>query len=493
MNILRVLSVAAAASGVVTQSFGRTDDEGTQCPDAVEIQRYDVDLTIRPVDLPFFQLYGGDIDVTCAMTVKNTGDAPCREIPLILYRLLEVRDVSEQTGNSVPFRQAIQKHPSADYGARHQVNVVTLQLQKPLGPGEERKLTVQYGGPVCGRPESLAYVWDHVGWDYTLLRSEVNWYPTIAYMQTRFRPFTYRVDICVPSHLIAVAEGKLIGVEEVGDRTTYSYESERTHRFLFSVAAAPFEKREVGGGITFFFLSEDAEGAEAPIRALKRTEELCGRWFGTAPRAELKVVEVPQKYGSQSAPGMILQQSVAFRVEDGDQSAAYRRALRALGHEAIHRWHPLPDKRDRTRFLDEGIAHYFEALLVKEESGEEAFCEVLEEYRERFLAGGEEALKIPIAEAGASEAVDAISRGKGPWVLYTLHHWLGDEVFFGIIRAYCETYQHTTVTLEDFVAVAKRESRESLDRFFDEWFYGVESSRYLKEGLSVREIAARYR
>ncbi len=130
--------------------------------------------------------------------------------------------------------------------------------------------------------------------------------------------------------------------------------------------------------------------------------------------------------------------------------------------------------------------------MVREHFGEQDFAQLLEWYRERFLQGGEEALKTPIAQAGRSEAVDEISRGKGPWVLHVLHQWLGDAAFFGIMRSYFRKYEGARVRLADFVDAAKQASSVDLNRFFQEWFDGTESSRYLAEGLSVEEMVARY-
>ena len=157
--VLVAIILAVVCAAALHADTGSPDAD---CPAALEIRRYDLDLAINPVEDPYSMLYGGDINVTCGTSVRNSGTQPCAEIPLILYRLLEVRAVRDEAGAGVPFNQEVKLHPDPNFGERHHINRVTLRPTRPLEPGEERIFTIEYEGAVCGRPESLPYVWDHI-------------------------------------------------------------------------------------------------------------------------------------------------------------------------------------------------------------------------------------------------------------------------------------------------------------------------------------------
>jgi hypothetical protein len=49
------------------------------------------------------------------------------------------------------------------------------------------------------------------------------------------------------------------------------------------------------------------------------------------------------------------------------------------------------------------------------------------------------------------------------------------------------------VDFEDLRRVAEEISGHDLERYFDEWFHGAESSRLLADELPIAEIVQRYR
>ncbi|MFC1525579.1 M1 family metallopeptidase [Candidatus Latescibacterota bacterium] len=457
--------------------------------ESIEISRYDIRVDVHPVK-SYSETYGGWIDVACTLVVRNAGDEALRQLPLCLHRLLELKTAHTGAGEPVPFRQEIRPHPG--FGPRYQANLATLDLPLPVGAGEESVVSLSYGGPVCGYTEALAYVWDHVSPDYTLLRTEAAWYPAVFRPYDKLVPFTYRLAVSVPAPLIAVSEGRLTGYSEQDGRATYTYESQREHLFLFSLAAAPFVRREVSEGVSIFHLPTSTDGVATAIRALERTEMLGVAWFGETPALALRVVEVPQRYGGQAARGLILQQSSAFTAESDDPKA-YLRALRGLGHEAIHRWHPYPADTERSRWLTEGLTHYLEALVVREELGDKEFRACMEDYRQRLLRAGKIAMDTPVTEAGGTSVEEPVSRGKGPWVYHVLHELVGEEVFLEVIGTYFHRYRGQRVTIPDFTQVAASVAGRDLEDLFSDWLYTTRSSGYLAEGTSVGELANLYR
>ena len=450
--------------------------------DQLRVAHYDIRLEILPATVPNNQkLYGGDIAVDCALTIHNTSDQSASHCTLDLYRLLDVKGVADEHGASIDFTQGLR---TAD--ERHQINSVSISFDPPLAPDTQRTIRLNYAGAICGCPERLPYAWDHISSTFSLLRGEVDWYPRPS-ANPWASEFNYVVRIVLPSELSAVSAGEDLGIEDLDEnRKAYTYRSEGLYRQLI-IAAAPFSIREISGAILYTQTAAE-RGITLAQRALAAIDQYAVRWLGNKPQTPLRIVEIPKGYGSQSTHSAVWQTADGL-CSEGDESLAYARILSGLGHEALHRWHPRPHPKEQTRFLDEGLTHYLEALLLRNEIGEQAFSQRLESYRRGFLSGGDEALSTPIADSINSSP---ISRGKGPWVFAVLHALLGDEAFFSLLRAYAHRYANTPVTLADFAAVFNEYSPRDLQPLFADWLYGTASSTYLSSLTSPEALAKKY-
>ena len=174
---MRALLGLAAATVAIGAAAAHGEKDKELDVEAIEIQRYDIHLAAYPKET-YSQTYGGSIEVACTLAVRNGGEEEIEEVPLCLHRLLEVQAAHTGAGEAITFRQEFGTHPH--FGARYQAKRVTLVLPQPLEGGEELEVALQYGGPVCAYTEALAYVWDHVSPEFTLLRTEVGWFPIVS-------------------------------------------------------------------------------------------------------------------------------------------------------------------------------------------------------------------------------------------------------------------------------------------------------------------------
>ena len=193
--------------------------------------------------------------------------------------------------------------------------------------------------------------------------------------------------------------------------------------------------------VALYYLPQDEVGAQIVARAIIRTRDLCRAWFGPMPAQGLRIVEIPRGWGSEASATLILQTSSAFQATGPDDADAYRRALSHAGHELIHLWNAPSAETHVSRFVNEGITQYLEALLLREEIGEDAYWNRLEDYRAYFHSSGEAGASVPLAEAGLHDKVrDAISRGKGPWLMCVLHHMVGERLL-PALRTFFDRYR----------------------------------------------------
>jgi len=450
---------------------------------------YDLSLTIHPEPVhPLQKLYGGTIQVQCVLTLENRTDAEMESVPFLLYRLLQVERISDDSGNALPFTQTI---VSLKDRPRQQVNFVVVSLPSPLGPGDAARLTVRYAGPVCGYPEVMPYVRDHVSPDFTLLRMEVIWFPVIGYPLDGCppSPADFRLSVAVPAGLVAVASGQLCGTSQEGHLTVYQWCSVSPSLFI-TVACGPFKEMAPAPGVWLYYFPHHQVEAQVVAKAVKRTCELCTAWLGPLPDAPQKIVENPELTGYEASPGFVFLSPRGFHARGPDDPAAYRAAFRTVGHELAHHWGTPSREAERSDFLNEGITHYVVALLLRQEYGEEAYWEEMESCRARFRDAGEPAMNIPLWQAGRHpEVIDEIARGKGPWLLCVLHHLMGDR-FLPALRAFFDRYQAQGAMLEDFQNTMAEFSPLDLSRFFQQWMWGTESSESLARQAPVQEVVA---
>jgi hypothetical protein len=102
-----------------------------------------------------------------------------------------------------------------------------------------------------------------------------------------------------------------------------------------------------------------------------------------------------------------------------------------------------------------------------------------------------EVYDTPIADYGKRE-LGRHSYTKGAWSLYVLWTLVGEKTFNSIIRTMLTEFDGRTVNFREFQSLCEIISKRSLDRFFQEWIYGTESSRLMVERVPIAEIVKRY-
>lgn len=474
-------------------------------------EHYEIDLRLAPQenDSPD---YGGDIAVDCRLTVRNAGDEPVEHLSFLLYRLLELDGVWNDDGEPLPIAQRV---VGMDDAPRLQALQVQVTLPAPLPSRATTCLRLCYGGPICGYTEVWPYVHDRVGYDYTLLRLDVLWYPVpirgLADINRLLaNPFDYEVRVQSPYGLVAVTGGEMVGrctirqgsrqAVRQGSRQAVTWRS-CLPNWRIDVAAAPFcelSAQDAGGHFAVYALSEDEAAATLVLDAMRHTAQLCADWFlPLDPPRSLTIVEIPAGWGGQVSPSLILQPAEAFDLDAGRPLAdLYVTSLFRVAHEVAHLWNAASGEEVTSRWLDEGFAHYVETLVLRQIAGHEAYEARLAALRGYFMRGGDLALTTPLLYGGQfPDVTQHLARGKGPWVLAVLHVLLGDDDFFAVVREFLRRHAPWTTrpaTLPDFARVAQEVSGRDLTAFFDDWFYGTASSQLLAQSLSLAEIAACY-
>jgi len=166
-----------------------------------------------------------------------------------------------------------------------------------------------------------------------------------------------------------------------------------------------------------------------------------------------------------------------------------------LVHEIAHTWNiNCESSVQRTRYFSEAFASYFQALTMSFYSNKEFLINDMETSRDIFIKWANYDKKYfdtPIADYGKYE-IGNLSYTKGAWSLYVLNKLIGDETFNRLIASLLNEGKKNPINFESFKITAEKTIGRKLDKFFEEWIYGSQSSQLLVDKISIEEIINRY-
>ncbi len=154
-----------------------------------------------------------------------------------------------------------------------------------------------------------------------------------------------------------------------------------------------------------------------------------------------------------------------------------------LAHELAHQWfgQAVGWKNYHEQWLSEGMAQYFAALYARERRGEQAFRDILKQFRRWAL---QESVQGPIYLGyrlghikGESSVFRALVYNKGAGVLHMLRQLVGDAAFFRGIKRYYAENRFAKAGTDDLRKAMEAESDRDLSRFFERWIMDAEIPR----------------
>jgi hypothetical protein len=420
------------------------------------LQPVHYDLDLRP-DYETEQLVA-----RIGLTVRNASEQATRELPILLYRLMQVTSLTDEQGNAVPFTQRV---VAFEDWSKFQTNYVEATLPEPLAPGEEATVTLTYEGHLLGYTETgMSYVRDRIDPAFTIIRMDADAYPRIGYPSRKVNraaglpDYTFRAAVTVPESLQVANLHRLVERRAAEGVATYVYESlEPSWRMDFAIAK--YEVLE-GQGLTLFYFPEDAEGAAraAASRGAVRGDR-DPRRLGVAGRRHRRH---PGGRGLSGCDGQPRGLSRGFPLLE----------RRLEGHIllALERGPGLvpgvPDRRSPGGGQRVGATHGAAAGV------------------------GAGALRGPAAVARNPDDPLPGGQYRGFHVLYDV---VGPERFNRIIGGFYQTYADSGATTDEFVAYAKGIGGGDLDALFQDWLYTTRWYDYVSAGEGIEELAARYR
>lgn len=148
-----------------------------------------------------------------------------------------------------------------------------------------------------------------------------------------------------------------------------------------------------------------------------------------------------------------------------------------LAHELAHQWfgQAVGWKNYHEQWLSEGFTQYFAALYARERRGENAFRDVLRQFRKWALEDSDQGPIYLGYRLGhiknETRVFRAIVYNKGAAVLHMLRRLIGDQAFFAGLKSFYGDNRFRKAGTDDLRKAMEAASGENLGRFFERWVY----------------------
>ena len=439
-------------------------------------------------------------------------------------------------------------------------NAVVVNLPSPVARDYPLTLTIAFQGRAApqrvddesvtigadeqrggGQPaEDLPTVPPEPNW---LFSNRYAWYP-----QGQVSDYaTAAIRVTVPSELSVVASGVPLPGSPVivgaapngsGGRATYSFIARQPVRYLSMVVSrmAPVDAATVALDIV---PPARADGTAAPantgarkpdvppvgarntvqlsVLANKRQEarardtmliaaEILRHYaalMGDVPYDAMTVAMVESNLPGGHAPGFFAVMNNALPTSPftwrNDPASFQNFPEFFVAHELAHQWfgQAVGWQNYHEQWLSEGFAQYFAALYARERRGEEAFRDVLRQFRRWAMDESDQGpvyLGYRLGHIkGESRVFRALVYNKGAAVLHMMRRLVGDDAFFrGLRRFYAENRFQKAGT-GDLRSAMEKESGRDLARFFRQWIFDVDLPRLrFSSAVDGQELVARF-
>jgi hypothetical protein len=256
--------------------------------------------------------------------------------------------------------------------------------------------------------------------------------------------------------------------------------------------------------------------------------------FGPYPYGSLELTQMPGRT-SQGWPGLVFLSSFAFLTPEQTEELSHASLDGALNslilpHETAHQWWGdlVGWQSYRDQWIVEALANY-SALMMMETTKPEDVRRILEKYRDGLLVknkdgeplrdAGPVTLGLRLSSSHFPNGYEAISYGRGTWLIHMLRNMLRDaeteqaarggrsqppeEPFLRGLRKLRERFAGKAITTRELFSVFEEdlprplwyEGRRSLDWFVQGWVEGVslphlslQNLKFVKKQLSTEAV-----
>jgi len=209
-------------------------------------------------------------------------------------------------------------------------------------------------------------------------------------------------------------------------------------------------------GVTVFNLPSHAVAAEVYAGAAEKVSPLITDWFGHA-RRKAPIVDLPDTSDAPFESGPLLLTPLSESEFASALSAAHQ-----LAHACVSSFRP---------WVEEGLAHFAQALYVEQQKGRPAAIEYMSAHRPALIKMEQTTAPSAANEADSSlinSNGDEFYRSKAMSVWWMLRDMIGDSALKKAIAAYRPEQDKEPSYMPRLIAA---QTQRDLEWFFDDWVY----------------------
>ncbi len=390
---------------------------------------------------------------------------------------LRVRTVKDENDNALVFSQNKVERifPNSD------TSLVRVGLDQKLSEGETVEIVASYDGifymPSDYDPKERRYnrAFSSITKEAAWLRPVQLWYPYIANISM---PLTMKAK--VPSEWTVITNGELkSAAEENGKKIFVFQEGEISSLDIFLFAASYISKSKTIGDfhITAYFFPHHRDFLDPYIQ---KTEEILSFYtqkFGAPDAEKFNIIEIGMSYGTGTG--------APFGY--GISSHLINLNFPLIPHEIAHLWwgETVSDNLGEDTWLHEGLATFSDYCYRSEKAPDKkAKREVLFGLLNKAIPVGNPKT-LSILEGGAKHAEGFLVYERAAFVVHTLKHILGEELFLKALRSYVEAFRGKKADTADFIRVVNSVSQRDLNWFFDFYLRGGRLPHYRVKSINI--------
>lgn len=354
-------------------------------------------------------------------------------------------------------------------------NKLKIDAATELIAGQEFTVVIKYGG----NPSPMKTAWGDVGWEEltegVLVAGQPcgssTWFPCSDHPRNKA---SYRFSVMTDSPFYVVANGRLVTRTVRGSRTRWVYVSpEPMPAYLATIQIGHYRPQELPAGRVplLSFIPDDLHDQfVADFSCQREMMEVFEELFGEYPFASYTVVVTDDDLE-------IPLESLGISVFGRNHVDGSKGSNRLVAHELAHSWfgNSLTVSTWKDIWLQEGFACYAE-WLWSEHSGGKPAAEWAEYFWRELKSLPQ---NITVGDPGPALMFDDRVYKRGALTLHGLRLYLGDDVFFDMLRSWAAENKFGSVTTQDFqrhvhsfaLNAHGEEGAEGVGAIFETWLF----------------------
>lgn len=446
--------------------------------EAFSISNYELNVQIDPAQ--------HRIGVRGNVTLRNDTATPQKIAVLQISSSLDWRSIK---AGDKPVQFVTQPYAS-DIDHTGALSEAIITLPQPVAPHDTTQLEIAYEGVIAldatrltriGMPEELARNtdWDAIDTNFTAVRGAgyVAWYPiatevanlsednNLFEVLARWKARESKAVAHIKFVLLAGSDqsGLRIVLNHAGcntspDKAPGAQEIDLECTFEQGSVTPTFALAPYGvvtrASISVFNLGTHASAAEVYADATENTVPLISDWFGSL-REKAQTLDLRDPSDAPFESGPVLLSPLPDSEFTCGLSAAHQ-----LTHASFSSFRP---------WIDEGLAHFAQALYVEQQKGRPAALDYMSVHRPALIKMEQSAAADAAADSSlVNTTTDEFYRSKGMSVWWMLRDMIGDSALKKAIAAYRPEQDKEPSYMPRLIAA---QTQRDLEWFFDDWVY----------------------